>query len=143
MGRLWLTTIKAANTHLPLRTNIRFPALPLRLARPIRTPVSVQVPHDIILQWGHAPSCDGADLPFTPESTYVKPPFLNPSVSLFFEYSLPTVIQRPFKSHIMVLQTPYVTPHILHKNYAQAHDAEVFGNSELIVPRCFCAETDL
>lgn len=21
-------------------------------------------------------------------------------------------------------QTPYVTPHILHKNYAQAHDAE-------------------
>ena len=28
-------------------------------------------------------------------------------------------------------QTPYVTPHILHKNYAQAHDAEAFGNSEL------------
>ncbi|KAF7969153.1 hypothetical protein HWV62_28196 [Athelia sp. TMB] len=24
-------------------------------------------------------------------------------------------------------QTPYVTPHILHKNYAQAHDAESFG----------------
>lgn len=31
----------------------------------------------------------------------------------------------------MVLPTPYVTPHILHKNYAQAHDAEVFGNSAL------------
>lgn len=27
-------------------------------------------------------------------------------------------------------QTPYVTPHILHKNYAQAHDADPFGNSE-------------
>lgn len=24
----------------------------------------------------------------------------------------------------MVNQTPYVTPHILHKHYAQAHDAE-------------------
>ncbi|KAJ7287398.1 phosphoenolpyruvate carboxykinase-domain-containing protein [Mycena rebaudengoi] len=24
-------------------------------------------------------------------------------------------------------QTPYVTPHILHKNYAQAHDSEQFG----------------
>jgi phosphoenolpyruvate carboxykinase (ATP) len=23
--------------------------------------------------------------------------------------------------------TPYVTPHILHKNYAQAHDAESYG----------------
>ncbi len=26
--------------------------------------------------------------------------------------------------------TPYVTPHILHKHYAQAHDAEV-SNREL------------
>ncbi len=24
--------------------------------------------------------------------------------------------------------TPYVTPHILHKNYAQAHDSEQFGS---------------
>jgi phosphoenolpyruvate carboxykinase (ATP) len=25
-------------------------------------------------------------------------------------------------------QTPYVTPHILHKNYAQAHDHEIYSN---------------
>ena len=31
----------------------------------------------------------------------------------------------------MVLhQTPYVTPHILHKNYAQAFDFEVIGGRE-------------
>ena len=31
----------------------------------------------------------------------------------------------------MVLHhTPYVTPHILHKNYAQAFDSEVLGGRE-------------
>ena len=28
------------------------------------------------------------------------------------------------------IQTPYVTPHILHKNYAQAYDSEQFNNCE-------------
>jgi phosphoenolpyruvate carboxykinase (ATP) len=29
---------------------------------------------------------------------------------------------------VLTYQTPYVTPHILHKNYAQSHDTEAVGN---------------
>jgi phosphoenolpyruvate carboxykinase (ATP) len=42
----------------------------------------------------------------------------------------------------MVIQTPYVTPHILHKNYAQAHDAESFGNSEKLLLRATNIHSD-
>jgi hypothetical protein len=53
-------------------------------------------------------------------------------VASLFTHKHHLSLQRPLKSRIMPpYQTPYVTPHILHKNYAQAHDAEAFGNSEL------------
>jgi hypothetical protein len=88
----------------------------------------------VIFISGHAGR--GADLPLTSEAPTSKASFF--FLNCKSRHSLLTTtfsLQRTFKSDIMVLQTPYVTPHILHKNYAQAHDAEVFGNSKLIPSR--------
>jgi hypothetical protein len=36
-------------------------------------------------------------------------------------------LARPLNM-VLPHHTPYVTPHILHKHYAQAHDTEQYGN---------------
>lgn len=34
-------------------------------------------------------------------------------------------------------QTPYVTPHILHKHYAQAHDYDPYNNRMYKIEICY------
>ena len=43
----------------------------------------------------------------------------------------------------MVYQTPYVTPHILHKHYAQAYDAEVSNREFTVHPARLDAYIDI
>ena len=58
------------------------------------------------------------------------------------DFPAPILVYKPLASSLtqfdnltMVLphHTPYVTPQILHKHYAQAHDSEQFGTCKLNV----------
>ncbi|KAF9484521.1 hypothetical protein BDN70DRAFT_127836 [Pholiota conissans] len=49
----------------------------------------------------------------------------NPGSPLYSSAQFPPT---PLDKMVLPHHTPYVTPHILHKNYAQAHDTEQFSN---------------